>query len=98
MKMAMFKKKKRKYAEITNIKQIKAHLSRSSFLIHKYLMEKKSSMQSGCVPLSDELFEKEADESDRRVEAISHLIPLLYGSDLFAEAFIALYASTYKPR
>lgn len=32
----------------------------------------------GCASLSDELAEKEEEESEKRVEKISHLIPLLY--------------------
>lgn len=32
----------------------------------------------GCSPLSDEVQEKEEEESDKRLEKIAHLIPLLY--------------------
>lgn len=32
----------------------------------------------GCASLSDELAEKEEEESDKRTERIAHLIPLLY--------------------
>jgi len=32
----------------------------------------------GCSPLSDELKEMEEDESDKRVDRISHLVPLLF--------------------
>ena len=43
----------------------------------------------GCSPISDEVAEREEEESDKRLEHISHLIPLLYGySALFAAAFI----------
>jgi hypothetical protein len=85
----MFKKKKPKYKQITNIKQIKAHLR--EFLFDSQVPDADElSLELGCVPLSDELLEKEEEESDRRVEVISHLMPLLYGyASLFSEAFVS---------
>ena len=32
----------------------------------------------GCTPLSEDVKEREEEESDKRIERISHLIPLLY--------------------
>lgn len=85
----MFKKKKAKYEQITNVNQIKAHLR--EFILDSQIPNSESiSRDLGCPPISDELYEREEDESELRVEQISHLIPLLYGySSLFSEAFVA---------
>ena len=32
----------------------------------------------GCSPLSEDLFDRESDESERRVEKIEHLVPLAF--------------------
>jgi hypothetical protein len=48
----------------------------------------------GCSPLSDELQEKEEEESDNRVERIAPLIPLLYAhAHLLAEGAVEFQRS-----
>lgn len=86
--MDFFKKKKPKYKQITTVNQIKAHLR--EFILDSQIPNGEDiSRQLGCSPISDEILEKEEQESDLRVDAISHLIPLLYGySALFSEAFV----------
>jgi len=82
-------KAKPKYAQITSINQVKAHLR--EFILDSQIPDGDAiSEDLGCAPLSDELWEKEIDESERRIAQISYLTPLLYGySALFSEAFVS---------
>jgi len=90
--MLFNKKKKPKYQQITTVNQIKAHL-REFILDSQIPNGEEISHDLGCAPISDEILEKEEQESDLRVDAISHLIPLLYGySALFSEAFLTTYS------
>lgn len=42
---------------------------------------------AGCTPISDDVADREDEESDKRVEEIAHLIPILYAySHTMAEA------------
>lgn len=51
----------------------------------------------GCSPISDELAEKEEDESDRRVDEISMLTPILYAfAHALAEASIEHQKTSLK--
>lgn len=85
----MFKKRKAKYQQITSVNQIKAYL-REFILDSQIPNAEELSRQLGCTPISDEVLEREEDESELRVERISHLIPLLYGyAALFSEAFVS---------
>jgi len=85
----MFRKKKPKYQEITNLNQIKAHLR--EFIFDSQIENAAEIAEDfGCPIISEELIEKEQEESTRRVENISPLLPLLYGySALFADAFVS---------
>lgn len=87
--MRFFKSKKPKYKKITSVKQIKAHLR--EFILDSQVPDgDEISVALGCSPVSEEVLEKEHEESDIRVEKISYLIPLLYGyAALFSEAFVA---------
>lgn len=91
----MFKKKKPKYQQINSVKAIKAHLR--EFILDSQIPDGDDiSRALGCSPISDELLEKEEEQSDLRVDQISFLVPLLYGyAALFSEAFIA---SMPKPK
>jgi hypothetical protein len=51
----------------------------------------------GCSPLSDELQEKEEEESDNRVEKIGSLIPLLYAhAHVLAEGAVEFQRANVK--
>ena len=51
----------------------------------------------GCSPLSDELQEKEEEESDNRVDKIGSLIPLLYAhAHVLAEGAVEFQRSNVK--
>jgi hypothetical protein len=51
----------------------------------------------GCSPLSDELQEKEEEESDNRVDKISSLIPLLYAhAHVLAEGAVEFQRANVK--
>ena len=87
--MRLFRKRKPKYKNINNLNKIKAHLR--EFIFDSQIPDAEQlSIALGCPTISDELLEKEETESDRRVETISFLIPLLYGyAALFTETFIS---------
>ena len=90
--MKLFKWRKPKYKQITTVTQIKAHL-REFILDSQISNAEQITKELGCPPISDELLEREEEESDRRVERISFLLPLLYGySTLFSEAFVSTMA------
>lgn len=86
--MIFRKKKKPKYKSITSVTQIKSHLR--EFIMDSQIPNADDvSVKLGCPPISDEVYDKELEQSDLRAEKISFLIPLLYGySALFAEAFV----------
>jgi len=93
--MRFFKSKKPKYKRITSVKQIKAHLR--EFILDSQIPDgDEISVHLGCSPVSEEVLEKEHEESDIRVEKISYLIPLLYGyASLFSEAFVTSLTSPH---
>lgn len=85
--MMLFKKKKKpKYATITSPQQIKAYIR--EFLFDTQLPDAyEASEILGCPPISIDVQEKYEEESEVRVERISHIIPLLYGyAAMFATA------------
>jgi hypothetical protein len=92
----MFKKKP-KYKSITSVKQIKGHLR--EFILDSQIPDADEvSSRLGCPPISDEVLEREEDESEIRIERISFLIPLLYGyGKLFSEVFAESIAGS-KPK
>ena len=90
--MKFFKRSIPKYKKITSVKQIKTHLR--EFILDSQIPDGDIiSVELGCTPISEELLEREEEESDIRVEKISFLIPLLYGyAALFSEAFVSTMA------
>jgi hypothetical protein len=86
--MSWFKRSKPKYKGITSIKQVKTHVR--EFILDSQIPDGDLvSVDLGCSPISDEVLEREEQESDNRVERIAFLIPLLYGyAALFSEAFV----------
>lgn len=82
------KKKKFKYEQIQNVGQIKTHIR--EFLLDSQLPDAiEVSERLGCSPVSDEVLERELEASESRVDAVRHLIPLLYGhATLMSEAFV----------
>jgi hypothetical protein len=90
----MFKKKKPKFAQITSISKVRAQVR--EFIMDSQVPDAMDIAEGlGCPPISEELMEKEEQESDKRVANIDFLIPLLYGySALFSEAFVDNLAST----
>lgn len=93
--MKFFKRKKPKYAKITSVKQIKAHLR--EFILDSQIPDGDAiSVELGCSPVSEEVLEREHEESDARVEKIGFLVPLLYGyAALFSEAFVSVSPSAH---
>lgn len=84
----MFKRKKPKYTQLTSVKEIKKKI-REFILDSQVPNANEVALALGCVPISDELLEREEEESDLRVERIQFLIPLLYGyATMFSQAFI----------
>jgi hypothetical protein len=86
--MSWFKRHRPKYKKIRSINQVKVHIR--EFILDSQIPDGDLiSVDLGCPPISDELLEREEQESDTRVERISFLIPLLYGyAALFSEAFV----------
>ena len=87
--MKMFKKKnKPKFTKLTSVKDVKAKVR--EFILDSQIPNPHEIAEVlGCVPISDDVAEREEEESDKRVEQVAFLIPLLYGySTLFAESFI----------
>lgn len=84
----MFKRKKPKYTQLTSVKEIKKKI-REFILDSQVPNANEVALALGCVPISDEILEREEEESDLRVERIQFLIPLLYGyASMFSQAFI----------
>lgn len=84
--MSWFKRKP-KYAQITSVSQVKAHLR--EFMLDTQIPNALNiSEELGCPPISDDVAEREEEESDKRVTRIEPLIPLLHGySMMMAEVF-----------
>jgi hypothetical protein len=71
------KKKKNKMTDPVSLSEVTARLR--GFLIDSQIQNAHDlAVILGCSPLSDELKEMEEDESDKRVDRISHLVPLLF--------------------
>jgi hypothetical protein len=86
--MSLFKRKKPKFTELTTIKDLKSKIR--EFVLDSQISNAHEICDNlGCIPISDEVAEKEEEESDKRVDRINFLVPLLYGyATLFSEAFI----------
>ena len=69
--------KKKKSTDITSIAEVTARL-RGFILDSQVQNAHELSVILGCSTLSDEVAEREEEESDKRVEKILHLMPLLY--------------------
>lgn len=79
--------RKPKHKQVTSVSQVKATI-REFFLDSQIPNSHDISEDLGCPPISNDVAEREEEESDKRVEKIAHLVPLLHGySTLFAEAF-----------
>ena len=87
----MFGKKK---TEIVNASNLNSNLR--EFLFDSQIDNAKEiSVLLGATPISDELMEREQDESDSRVKEISFLLPLLYAySNLIAKGLIQYQKDT----
>jgi hypothetical protein len=73
----MAKKKKSKKEKTWTINDISAKLR--EFILDSQIQNgHEHSVILGCGKISDELAEREEEESDKRVDKISHLIPLLF--------------------
>jgi hypothetical protein len=85
----MFKKRRAKYKDITSVSQIKSHLR--EFILDTQLPEPEELAEHfGIPPISDELMEREEQESGKRLDHIGYLTPLVYGyASIYVEAFIA---------
>jgi hypothetical protein len=76
----MSKKKKKKNKKVNDPVSLSEVTSRlRGFLIDSQIQNSHElAVILGCSPLSEELREMEEDESDKRVDRISHLVPLLF--------------------
>jgi hypothetical protein len=74
------KKKKNKNKKVNDPVSLSEVTSRlRGFLIDSQIQNSHElAVILGCSPLSEELREMEEDESDKRVDRISHLVPLLF--------------------
>jgi hypothetical protein len=73
----MFKKKKDKFRNDMSILEISARL-REFILDSQIQNAHELSVILGCPHISEDVMEREEEESDKRVDKISHLVPLLY--------------------
>jgi hypothetical protein len=82
------KKNKNKVVDPVSLAEVTARLR--GFLIDSQIQNAHElAVILGCSPLSEELREMEEDESDKRVERIAHLVPLLFAqSHALAESSI----------
>lgn len=73
----MSKKKKKKSNNVISLTEVSARLR--GFLIDSQVQNGyEMSLLLGCTPLSEELLDMENEESDKRLDKIAHLIPLLF--------------------
>ena len=90
-------KKKKKQKQTWTINDITAKL-REFILDSQIQNAHELSVILGCGKISDELAEKEEEESDKRVERISHLIPLLFAhAHALAEGSIEFQKGNLPP-
>jgi hypothetical protein len=90
-------KKKNKKEKIWTINDVSAKL-REFILDSQIQAGHELSVILGCGKISDELAEKEEEESEKRVERISHLIPLLFAhAHALAEGSIEYQKSNLPP-
>jgi hypothetical protein len=89
--------KKKKKSKVWTINDVSAKL-REFILDSQVQNAHELSVILGCGKISDELAEREEEESDKRVERISHLIPLLYAhAHALAEGSIEYQKSNLPP-
>jgi hypothetical protein len=91
----IFKKKKKldKLSSINNMLDVKNKI-REFFLDTQSPDANQMALILGCVPISDEVMEREEEESDKRIERIAYLFPLIDSySDLFSQAYIRVNLS-----
>jgi hypothetical protein len=70
----MFRKKKK---QVMTINEVMTRVR--GFLLDSQIQNPHElSILLGCTPISDEVAEKEEQESDKRMEKVSYLIPVLY--------------------
>ncbi len=75
--MSKKKNKKKKLDNVITLTEVSARLR--GFLIDSQVKDAHElAVLLGCSPLSPEVREMEDEESDKRIERITHLIPLLY--------------------
>ena len=88
----MFKKKPR----LPSLRKMKGKLR--EFILDTQLEDPHTlSVAMGCAPISEEVAEREEEESDKRLEKISHLIPLLYAySHVVADGTSDIQRSSIK--
>ena len=73
----MMRKRKRKAEQVLTMNDVAARLR--EFILDSQIQNgHELSTILGCPKISDELAEREEEESEKRVAKISHLIPLLY--------------------
>lgn len=72
----MFKKKKKRPKDVT-LGELNSRL-RGYILDSQIQSGHELSVLLGCTALSDEVAEREEEESDKRLEKVSYLVPLLY--------------------
>jgi hypothetical protein len=89
--------KKKKQKKVWTINDVSAKL-REFILDSQIQNSHELSVILGCGKISDELAEKEEEESEKRVDRISHLIPLLFAhAHALAEGSIEFQKSNLPP-
>ena len=88
----IFKKKKKKanakLSQITTIADVKNKI-REFFIDTQSPVAMEMSVRMGCTPLSDDVLEREEEESDKRLKKIAYLLPLLYSfSHLYTQGMV----------
>lgn len=86
--MRIFKRRTKHKRAVANFADIKTRIR--EFILDTKIPNGHDVADSlGCVPISDEVAEKEEQESDKRVESVDYLVTLIYGyASLFAGAVI----------